>query len=339
MSSIPHIPPALEVADIWDDYRATALLEYPELARLTKVRRVFVKAEWERPLGNFKSLGGMLAGLRALRRVAANGPLPPLICASDGNHGLAVAAAARHAGVGASIYLPAGVNQARVDRIEAMHGAVVRIPGTYDDAVEEAAAAAARGDGLLIPDTSEDLNNLAVRDVMAGYATVTRELATQFRHEVKETPSHLFVQAGVGGLAAAMAEGLRYLMKTPKRVLTVEPESAACVARALAVGRPVRITGNLRTSAEMLSCGLASAPAVETLKRHDARPVVVREEQLLRAVSTLAEHGGPATTPSGAAGFAGLLHVCARPDLRALHDLCEDSVVLLTVTEGPLRRE
>lgn len=340
---------ALEATDIWEDYRPTTLLELPLLARLTKVGRVFAKLENERPLGNFKVLGGMVAGLRALARAAGvaalrdldssdmrRHSLPRLICASDGNHGLAVAAAAKRAGTRSSIYLPANISRARVDRIEACGADVVLINGTYDDAVREAAAAAARGTGILIADTSSDPDDAVVADVMAGYALLAQELSVQCRNDVAHCPGHLFVQAGVGGLAAALAEGLRDSMREPRKILVVEPESAACVASALAAGHSVRIAGDLRTSAGMLSCGLASAPALRILQRYDARSVVVGEDELQNAVDTLRRSGGPDTTPSGAAGLAGLLHVAARPGLRAAHQLDAGSNVLLVVTEGAI---
>jgi len=341
--------PGFEPTEIWEDYRPTRLIELPNLARRANVGRVFVKLEGERPLGNFKALGGMVAALRAIARILGAATLrdfnakrisresqPRLICASDGNHGLAIAAAAKRAGARASIYLPIGVSRARTDRIVALGGDIVRISGTYDAAVRDAAAAAARGEGLLIPDTTTDPNDIVVSDVMAGYALLTQELASQFRDEVRDYPSHLFVQAGVGGLAAAMAVGLRHFMQAPKRLLVVEPEAAACVARALAVGRPVCVSGDLRTSAEMLSCGLASAPALKVLQRHDVSSVIVSEDQLQAAVGMLRETGGPETTPSGAAGLAGLLHVAARPDLRAVYQLVPNSHVLLVATEGPV---
>jgi diaminopropionate ammonia-lyase len=86
----------------------------------------------------------------------------------------------------------------------------------------------------------------------------------------------------------------------------------------------------------MLSCGVASAPALEILRRHDARSILVDEPELQSAVSVLRAAGGPATTPSGAAGFAGLVHAAARPELRAEHQLGNDSSVLVIVTEGPV---
>jgi diaminopropionate ammonia-lyase len=131
-----------------------------------------------------------------------------------------------------------------------------------------------------------------------------------------------------------MADGLTSVMHAPKRVLVVEPKSAACVAHALAVGQPARIPGELRTSATMLSCGLASAPALRILQRHHARALVVDEDELLAAPQALREAAGPETTESGAAGLAGLLHLAANPALRAEHRLDANSNVLLIVTEG-----
>lgn len=371
---------ALDVGDIWPDYRPTRLVEVPTLARLARVGRVLVKMECERPLGNFKALGGMVAALRALARAAdvprirdlrndvscsrgvgeASRPtvldasaagelrLPGLVCASAGNHGLAVAAAARWAGTGATVYLAESANRARAARIEALGAHVVWTPGTYDDAVERAAHA----DGLLIADTSPNPYDQVVRDVMEGYGLISRELAAQLgdisssagnadssarRAELSaDAPTHLFVQAGVGGLAATLAEGLRHLMRGPRRVLVVEPQAAACVAAALASGEPVRVAGALSTEAEMLACGLASAPAVKILRDQDARSVVVAEALLRQAAMRTTGRAGSLTTPSGATGLAGLLHVSSSDELREVHQLGEESCVLLVITEGAL---
>jgi diaminopropionate ammonia-lyase len=339
-----------EAAPPWDKWHPTQLIELPRLARLANVSRIFAKSEGERPLGNFKVLGGMIAGMRAVARIAARAAdcpaakrdsataerRPRLICASDGNHGLAVAAAAKRAGAMASIYLPMSVSPARARRIEAQGAELIWVRGTYDDAVSDAAAAAEAGKGVLVSDTSPDPNDSGVLDVMAGYGILTRELVAQFPKEEGGRPTHLFVQAGVGGLAAALTEGLHGVLHAPGKILVVEPESAACVAHALAVGQPTPIPGDLHTSAEMLSSGLASAAAVRILKRHDARSVLVSETELRAALEALRAGGGPDTTASGAAGFAGLLHVAARPELRARHQLDSSSVVLLVITEGPL---
>jgi diaminopropionate ammonia-lyase len=341
------LPDVMAAANLlWVSYQPTRLIELPPLAQRAGVGRVLVKVEGSRPFGNFKVLGGMTAGLCALARASGasieellsgqtlHKSLPRLICASDGNHGLAVAAAAQRAGADASVYLPRCASRLRADRITAQGAEVIWVDGTYDDAVDEAAGAALRGDGLLISDTSSDPDDLIVHDVMAGYGLLTTELVAQCQEILAGYPTHLFVQAGVGGLAAAMADGLCTLPEGPRQMIVVEPTSAACVGHALALGHPERLAGDLHTCAEMLACGLASASAVRILLKHEARSITVSEEQLRDAVDTLRDTGGPATTPSGAAGLAGFLHVAMEPLLRRRHDLDANSTVLLVTTEA-----
>lgn len=329
---------------LWPDAQPTPLIELPQLARLAGVGRVFVKVEGERPLGSFKALGGMIAGVRALAQDSGVEPyelfssppsrqLPRLICASEGNHGLAVAAGAQKAGTQAIVFLPREVSARRAARIAALGAEIVRIDGTYEDAVAAAEAAAARGEGLLISDTSSAPDSPVVIDVMAGYGLLAEELIDQFEDPSRARPTHVFVQAGVGGLAAAMADSLQSALRTPGKFLIVEPEAAPCVARALQAGEPTLVEGDLHTSASMLACGMASAPALRILQRHPVASVLVSDVQLRVAAIELCSAGGPETTESGATGLAGLLQVAARRDLRTEHRLDADSVVLLIATE------
>ncbi|GJE36057.1 MULTISPECIES: pyridoxal-phosphate dependent enzyme [Methylobacteriaceae] len=327
-------------------YAPTPLLDLPKLAAHLGVAQVLAKDEGPRSLGSFKSLGGTYAGLRALARAAgidlpdllARQPAgqPTLVCASDGNHGLAVAAAARFAGATARVFLHEGVPQARARRIEAEGAEIVWVAGTYDDAVDAAAAKAHQGTGILVADTTDDPNDLVVHDVMAGYGVMATEIREQAEAAGHPRPTHVFVPAGVGGLAAAMAAGLAGWMAAPGCVVAVEPERAACLAAALAADRPVRVSGDLNTSAEMLSCGEASAPAITLLRRHNAQVMTVSERKLVTAPDILAAHGGPLTTPSGAASLAGAL--TARRDASEAQDLGlgADSRLLILITEGAL---
>jgi diaminopropionate ammonia-lyase len=124
---------------------------------------------------------------------------------------------------------------------------------------------------------------------MAGYGVITAEIRRQVETAGHERPTHLFVQAGVGGLAAAMADGLLAWMAPPAAVVVVEPASAACVTAALAENRLFRVPGELETSAEMLSCGEASAPALAVLRRYGVRAVTVSEASLGDATRLLRE--------------------------------------------------
>jgi diaminopropionate ammonia-lyase len=328
-------------------YAPTPLLDLSTLAARLGIKQLLAKDEGKRMLGSFKSLGGTYAGLRALAREAGTdvsglvsvrpSNLPMLICASDGNHGLAVAAAARFAGTSARIFLHKAVPAIRAARIEQQGAEIAWINGTYDDAVDAAAAAARSGAGLLVADTTDDPTDPIVRDVMVGYGIIGAEIRRQGEAAGYSRPTHIFVQAGVGGLAAAMAEGLKDWLAPPASLVVVEPEKSACVAAAFAHGGVVRIQGNLETAAEMLSCGEASAPALEDLRRHNARIVTVSEAELLDAPRLLRESSGLATTPSGAAGFAGLRRVLNQNG--GSFDLGPDSRALIVITEGDLGQE
>lgn len=329
---------ASELARLSPGYDPTPLLDLPLLAARLGVAQVLAKDEGRRMLGSFKSLGGTYAGLRALARAAntdisgliATRPAgqPALVCASDGNHGLAVAAAARFAGASARVYLHSGVPQARAGRIEEQGAEVVWVDGTYDDAVDEAAGAARAGAGILVADTTDDPNDPVVRDVMAGYGVMAQEIRDQVGSAGHAWPTHLFVQAGVGGLAAAMAEGLGDWLAAPASIIVVEPETAPAVAVALASGHPVRVEGDLETTAEMLSCGEASAPALAVLRRHRVEAISVSEGMLAEAPALLRACGGPRTTPSGGAGLAGA--IAARDGRPGLDP---DARILILVTE------
>lgn len=334
---------------LWGSEEPTPLVDSQLLAARCGVARVYLKDESRRHLGSFKALGGMYAGLRAIARfvgaddleslVGEGRPrrkLPMLLCASDGNHGLAVAAAAAMVDAPARIYLHRHVPESRARRIAEQGAEIVWIAGTYDDAVDAAYKAAQHNAGLLISDTSTDPHDAVTADVMTGYGWMAEEIVEQFRWRNVAPPTHLFVQAGVGGLAAAMAHGLCETHGWPCHIVVVEPEQAACVGRALQTGQIERLPGDLQTAAEMLSCGEASAPALKILRRVHARAVAVDERTLQEAVSVLSECHGPATTPSGACGLAGLLSARANNSPHLVPDLDATSRVLLIITEGKL---
>lgn len=333
---------------LWPDYQPTPIIALPELAARLGVASIHIKNEGKRPLGSFKSLGGMYAGLRALaahanmssiEHLVKGGPhphLPPLVCASDGNHGLAVAAGAKLAGVTAQVYLPAAVPQSRANRILKEGGSVVWVNGTYETAVRAAADAANRGEGILIDDTTDVLDAPVVRDVMAGYGVIAREVRELLDTNEIEAPTHLFLQAGVGGFAAAIAEGLVARLASPAKITVVEPENAACIKAGLAAGKVVLCEGTLDTLAEMLACGEASTPALKILQDLAVDAVTVSEQQLRKAPDLLLAAGGPASTPSGSTGFAGMLAALADETLTKHLALGKDSRILLFATEGPI---
>lgn len=344
MNSKTPIPDRLPA--LWCGVERTPLFNSPLLAAHCNVARVLVKDEGQRPLGNFKTLGGFYAALKALTRAAGDSeietyfrksrafPDQTLMCASDGNHGLAVAAAARLAGIKAIIFLHERVSETRANRLLGQGAELIWIQGTYDDAVYAAERAAQSGMGLLVADTTEDEHEAVIEDILNGYEVIAEEISNQLHAFPNAQITHVFVQAGVGGLAAAMARGLAKRLPIFPKIVIVEPNSARCVGAALSARKVEQIAGDLSSTADMLSCGRASASALRILLQYEAVAIGVTEDNLAEGCRLLREMGGPATTPSGAAGLAGLLSVLPGSELAKRLAINGDSQILIIATEG-----
>ena len=318
----------------------TPLVALPGLAARLGLGALWVKDETQRfDLPAFKSLGVEFA----VHELAARGTLAgvtTLVCASAGNHGRAVARAARHAGLGARVFLDRDVSAARVEAIRSEAAEVVRVDGTYDDAVRLAADDAARTGALVVSDTSWPGYTQIPRDIMLGYTRVMDEAAAAWGGE--GPPDLMIVQAGVGGLLAAVASwSARHLGDTPPALVAVEPALAACVQASARAGAPAVVDGPLTTIMAGLRCGEVSPLAFEVLAELVDGYIAVEDHWCRAAMRRFAhpEPGDPAMVvgTSGAAGLAALLSATESAEARALFGTCAPRAaprVLLIATEG-----
>lgn len=255
---------------------ATPLHDLPGLARQLGVARVGVKDESVRsPLGSFKALGAPVALVRQVLRlhpdfeptgVLTGRYATPLqgytvISATDGNHGRALAAAARSAGCRCVIVLHAHVSQEREDAIAAHGAQIVRIAGNYDDSVAEAARLARANGWQVVSDTSYDGYEDIPRDVMQGYATIAAEVVEQTGVRPGEAGAftHVFLQGGVGGMAAGLLSfWWEFHGAQRPHVIVVEPAQADCLLQSALQGRPARATGSVDSVMAGLACGETS---------------------------------------------------------------------------------
>jgi diaminopropionate ammonia-lyase len=337
------------------NYRPTPLLELRALARRIGVKSISVKDEGLRlGLGSFKALGGSYAVIRlvleeAVRQLGRPAGMEDLntpdvrsvaagmtfACATDGNHGRSVAQGAQYAGAKAVIFVHSGVSSGRVAAIANYGAEVVRVSGSYDDSVEEASSVSARRGWIVVSDTSWPGYERIPGLVMQGYTAIVREAMRQ----MPELPTHFFIQAGVGGAAAALAGHFSIVLgaSRPKAVV-VEPERAACVLKAALAGHPVRIAPEEPTVMAMLECYEASLVAWRVLSRAADAFMTVAEDDAVDAMKLLArpDSGDPPIVAgeSGGVGLAGLLCVASAGDARGLVELNASSRVLIVNTEG-----
>ena len=304
-------------------YEATPLTDLPPLATELGVGRVLVKDESARlGLPAFKVLGASWACHQVLRQQ----PGARLVTATDGNHGRAVARMAAHFGVPATVFVPEVMLPETAELIAGEGAEVVRLDVGYDDAVRAAAAFAEQSPGrALVQDTAWEGYTEVPGWIVDGYRTLMEELDEQ----LGAAPDLLAVPVGVGSLLEAVVRHHRRPGVPHPSVLSVEPDTAACVLESLHAGRPVTVpTGDSVMAG--LNCGTVSASAWPVLRAGLDAAVAVSDDDTLRAVADLGVLD-VSSRPSGAATLAGIRAAAA-----ALH-LPDDAVVVLLSTEGNLR--
>ena len=321
-----------------ETYRPTPLVPLPALAAAAGVASIHIKDEGQRlGLRSFKALGGAYAvaslvlagaGRQLGRTLTAADLVSPEIravaaamtvaCATDGNHGRSVAWGAQTAGCRAVIFIHAGVSQSRADAMAADGAEIRRIEGSYDDSVRIAAETAAREGWTVVSDTAWEGYEAIPLTVMQGYTATIGEALDA----LAEPPTHIFVQAGVGGLAAAVAAyaSQRLGPRAPK-IVVVEPERAACLFASAKAGKPVTIPHGEPTVMAMLECATPSPIAFEILAALADGFVTLREEQATDAMKRLANPLGNDAAivagESGGTGLAGFLACNDDPSARA----------------------
>ena len=321
----------------WPGYAPTPLRRLDRLAAELGLGAIAYKDEGGRfGLGSFKALGGAYAVQRLVAE--ADGRPLTVICATDGNHGRAVAWGARQFGASAVILIHAQVSEGRKQAIEAFGARVVRVDGNYDESVREAQRLADEHGWVVVSDTSyegyEDIPGM----VMQGYTVMAHEAVEQCAG-LGGPPSHVFLQCGVGGFAAAViAQTGELLAPDLPAFVAVEPEAAACVVASLREQRPSAVEGELETLMAGLSCGEISAVAWRILAPALTGAMTVPEAMVPEAMRGLAD-GLWSDEPviageSAVAGLCGLIAAARDEGLRDRLGLGADSRVLLFGTEG-----
>ncbi len=343
-----------EIAD-WPGYAPTPLRDLDLLAGQLGIAALHYKDEGGRlGLGSFKALGGAYAVLcLAAERLGEAGGSPPdlrsvregrheaalrdltVVTATDGNHGRSVAWGARMAGCRCRIYIHAGVSPGREAALRALGAEVCRIDGDYDDSVRLCDRDAAAQGWFVVSDTSYAGYDRLPRQVMAGYSVMAAEVLAQ----LDSPPSHVFVQAGVGGLAAALCARLwQALGPRRPRFVIVEPARAACLLATARNGRPTAVPLLEETAMAGLSCGEVSLLAWEILARGASDYLAIGEADVGPAMHLLATGraggGRIVAGESAVPGLIGLLGVASDPDLRRAVGLEARSRVLLFGCEG-----
>ncbi|WOS65998.1 diaminopropionate ammonia-lyase [Sinorhizobium fredii] len=335
--------------------KPTPLQSLGRLARQVGVASIQIKDEGSRlGLGSFKALGGSYAVIRLVLEEASrqlgkhvdvselNAPAVRRIaegmtfgCATDGNHGKSVAAGAQLVGAKAAIFVHSGVSDERVAAIAQYGAEMICIEGTYDDSVAAAERICKENGWIVVSDTSWPGYERIPGLVMQGYTAMLREAIAG----MSQAPTHVFMQAGVGGLAAAVAGHFDIVFGNDRpRFIVVEPDRAACLFASARAGHPVKVDHDEPTIMAMLECYEPSLVAWRILSRKADAFMTVSEEEAAETMRCLARPmaGDPAIVAgeSGGAGLAGFLSVMEHPEKRAALGLDTNARIFVINTEG-----
>lgn len=341
---------------LWGAIEATPLVPLKAVAARTGVASVVLKNEGLRlGQGSFKALGGAYAVMVLFRQRLAEHLGSPVrvaqllsptardfagtitvCCATDGNHGKSVAAGARLLGLRSVIFVHQGVSEARMAALGADE--IVRVMGSYDDSVNESERVAKERGWLLVSDTSWPGYEETPGFVGQGYTILVDEALQQMAEQGVEPPTHVFLQAGVGGFAASISGHLAERLGQDKiRAIIVEPDRAACVFASAKARKLVSVTHGEASVMAMLECYTPSLIAWRILEKTASAFMTVTEDDAKAAMRVLAfPQGGDLAViagESGAAGLAGFLALAGDSAARNRLGLDTKSRVLVINTE------
>ena len=353
IASLEKSRQAVEAISRWPGYKPTPLYQLAPLAQAAGVDKIFYKDESRRfDLKSFKALGGAYAVARQLQariyqRCGENATIDDLLgdryqsiiddvvisCATDGNHGRSVAWGCQMFGCRCVIYIHRDVSMGRQQAMQTLGAEVIRVDGNYDHSVKRADIEAGYHQRIIVSDTSYPGYMEIPKDVALGYTVMLAEAVEQMQGSI---PTHVFIQAGVGGLAAAVCAYFWELWgKQRPRFIVVEPEQANCLQQSARMGEPVTVEGDLDTLMAGLSCGEVSTLAWEILKPGANDFMTVSENAVVPCMRLLAD--GEPSIEAGESAVAGIAALIAARDDSAMSDalgLDQSSRVFVIGTEG-----
>lgn len=273
-------------------------------------------------LGSFKGLGGIYAVAKLIAEqwesshdrllkpseffnpsISKTAQDITFVCASAGNHGIAVAVGARLFGAKSRVYLAKNVPEGFASKLRLQYAEVIYFGDTYEEAMA-AAITDAKTSSLLLSDSSWPGYEYAPALIMEGYTVIAAELKMVFQYS-GDWPTHVYLQAGVGGFAGAITYMIRNTWPIQPSIIIVEPEAAPCLQKSIHAGYAIKVKGPVSNMGR-LDCKQPSIIALDILQKAQVEYMTISDEEAKSAAEYLNKNK-LSTTPSGAAGFAGLL--------------------------------
>ena len=315
----------------WQKYQPTPLESLNKLSNELKLKNIFYKDESKRfGLKSFKALGGAYA----VEKITKGRKDITVSTATAGNHGKSVAWGAKNLGLNCKIFISENVSETRAEEMRNLNAEVIRVKGNYEDSLNECKKESKKNNWEIIQDVAWPNYELVPKLTMAGYSTIIKEISVQ----TNEYITHIFLQAGVGGMAAGLVAGVaNYFKKVPK-IIIVEPENANCVMQSIENNTPTSVDIKKESIMGGMSCGEVSLVPWQILKNSVNNCVSVSDKFVSLTVAMLADkvlsdisiEGGECSTP----GITSLISCCNNDETKSALEINENSNILLIGCEG-----
>ena len=326
-----NIDDAYNTISKWKDYKPTPLVNLVKLSNKLKLNNIFYKDESKRfHLKSFKALGGAYA----VEKTTQGNKNIIVATATAGNHGRSVAWGAQRLGLKCKIFISEYVSEERANSMRKLDAEVIRVNGNYEKSLERCISESNKNGWEIVQDVAWENYEYVPKLTMAGYSVMIKEISNQTDQYI----THVFLQAGVGGMASGAIAGIAKYFKRIPKIIIVEPENADCVLKSIENGSLQKVNIKKESIMGGMSCGEVSLVPWKILKESVNTCTSVTDENVDLTVAMLRNKifsdveivGGECSTP----GIISLIACAEDSEIRKNLELEENSNILIIGCEG-----
>ena len=321
----------------WNGYSPTPLINLSKLSQELNLNKIFYKDESKRfDLKSFKALGGAYA----VQKISKGNKNIVVSTATAGNHGRSVAWGAKRLSIKCKIFISEFVSDARGQAMANLGAEVIKVKGNYENSLIECIKQSTKNGWQIVQDVAWDNYLLVPKYTMAGYSVMMKEILDQLdNNEI----THIILQAGVGGMAAAMIAGIARYLKNIPITIVVEPDSAACVLESIRSGKIEKIDIKRESLMGGMSCGEVSLVPWEILKNSVKYCISLPDDDIAKTMKLLGNGSFSEEKiiagENSAPGVISLIASCEDQKIKKDLNLNSNSNVLIIGCEGDTDQE
>ena len=315
----------------WRSYRATPLLKLNKLQRNLELNNIFYKDESKRfHLKSFKALGGAYA----VEKISKGKKNIIVSSATAGNHGRSVAWGAQRLKLKCKIFVSQYVSDTRADEIKKFGAEVIKVKGDYESSLKECQKQSKKNNWKIVQDVSTKNYKYVPQLTMAGYSIMIKEISKQTNQYI----THIFLQAGVGGLAAGVVAGVAKYFKRIPKIIIVEPDQADCVMQSIKSNKLKKIRIKKESIMGGMSCNEMSLIPWQILKNASNCCASISDKNIAKTIAGLKDKKFSNTSITGgecaAPGIIALIGICNNTKAKKFLNINENSNILIIGCEG-----